>query len=79
MSLAGELEAAKQYRPNRPRCTVCAYLIALDEVDRAALNEAFASDLMTTAIQSAIIRTGTDFAISTLQRHRNGRCRGITA
>lgn len=79
MSLAGELEAAKRYQPNRPKCTVCTYVLTLDDADRLALIDAFASDLLTTAIHAAIERAGANFALSTLQRHRNGRCRGITA
>ena len=76
MSLAGELASARNYRPNRPKCTVCAYVQTLTDADRQALDEALASDMMTAAIHSALIKVGQNFAIGTVQRHRNGRCRG---
>lgn len=83
MGLAGELEAARNYKPDRMRCTVCKYAESLSKNDREALNDALSSDMLTTGILKAIrgwhIKDGTDvpFTLSTLQRHRNGVCRGF--
>lgn len=77
MTLAGELQAAQAYEPRRMRCTVCAYMLTLDDADRVALEQAFASSMMTSAIRAALIRSGERFADYTLRRHRNGQCRGL--
>ena len=77
MDLKGELENARHYTAKRgPLCTVCQLIGTLTPDEKVALESAFASDLMTTAIRQALINSGHRIAAWTLNRHRKGECRG---
>ena len=78
MNIIGELENARNYTAMRgPRCTICRYILTLSEDEAAALTDAFASDLMTSAITKALNNTGQQFAAMTVARHRKNECRGL--
>lgn len=77
MSLAGDLARVDQYVPVKgPQCTVCRALLSMPPEDADALRASLAGPAMTTAIAQIVRANGYRIATGTLQRHRNGLCRG---
>ena len=77
MSLAGDLANAHLTEPHRgPSCTVCRLLLDLPEDEAQALRDALTGPAMTTVIGRIMRDNGHRVANGTLQRHRNGLCRG---
>lgn len=78
MGLAAELEAARAYRPHRPKCSVCLWVATLNVDDQQAFADVLADEkALTVAIHAAIVKYGADVSRQSVQRHRSGICRGV--
>ena len=79
MSLAGALQAARDYTPpTGPRCTVCRVLLTISAEDRDLLLAALDDEaLLSTAIAAALQSEGHEVKPLAVQRHRRGACRGL--
>lgn len=73
MSLRSALEASTAHRKG-PRCSVANLLDTLDDDDRQALLDAFASDLQHAQITRALKAEGHRVGDQTIARHRGGEC-----
>ena len=77
MGLAEDLANVQQYVAHKgPSCTVCLLLLNMAPDDADALRAAFAGPAMTSAIGTVLRNNGHHVSDATLQRHRNGKCRG---
>ena len=79
MDLKGELEAARNYQPmTGSRCTVCQMLLTLPADEAVDLRDILADgNVMGSAIAKALNNCGHPVKPITVQRHRNGGCRGL--
>jgi len=73
MKLRDHLAAARRKRKG-PLCTVCQLMTTLDDDNREALEEAFASTMTSTAISDALREEQIRILPTTIARHRRGDC-----